>query len=166
MPEAPNPAGKLAAYWGVVQAAVAERATTAELWASLRDAAASEGVDLSGISATAVNQMRAAAARNRNAGENLSRATGTDALTGSMIGSELYPRSAADREASPLWLVRFEHSTIADGIEATDWRTSAFSTLPENVGDLRDMVEADGEDMGDEYGATHVGVGAIIITQV
>jgi hypothetical protein len=160
-----SPGGaKLLAYWGSIQAGVAQRMGTAELWASVRFAATTDGFDISGATAIDMGQLRSLAASNRHAMDTLNRASGSAGLDASMIGRDLAGELRGYSLDQPQWLVRFEHNTITDQESVTQWRASLYSgTLPGTVNDLVSQLEADGELLSSEYGSEHVSIGAIRI---
>jgi hypothetical protein len=165
---------KLLAYWGNIQSAVSQRASTADLWAAVRGAADAEGVSLAGISVTDMSGLRGLAAGQRNAMDNLQRTSPDQVITGTMIATDLSSRPLADQTLVPSWIVRFEHDVTIDGELVTVWRSSVFDgSLPPTVGDLRDAVNADAEAMATSgsggltaESVTHLGVGRMQISAV
>lgn len=158
---------QLLAYWGNIQAAVSQRASTAELWDAVRQASAAEGVQLIGVSATDMSSLRAIASAQRNAMEQLAALRPDGAITGTMIASDLSARPLADQALAPSWIVRFEHDVTINGELQTLWRSSVFEgSLPPTAGALRSAVEGDAGALAEDYGVTHVGVGRIQISAV
>lgn len=158
---------KLLAYWGTIQAAVSERAGTAELWAAVRDAAASEGMPLQGVSAADMSVLRGIAGRQRTAMETLAGAAPGDAITGAMIAPELGSDGVVQLGEVPAWNVRFLHYTEADGEPSLTWRTDVFKGyLPPTKQELQDQLNQDAANMAADYGESHSGIGAVMITQL
>lgn len=132
---------KPAAWWGTILAAARERATTAEVWGAIREYADQAGVALPSNLFAEVNRMRGLASGLRRSSEVLSQARSSDAITASMIGSQLYARSPTERELAPLYHVRFEMVSSVAGQLSRDWYTLEYSgRLPGTVGALMDDV--------------------------
>ncbi len=161
-------------FWGNIQSAVSQHVGTAELWAAVRDAAAAEGVELRGISATDMSALRGLAAGQRNASTNLLRAGPGDVITGPMISQDLSSRGLADQALAPSWIVRFEQDLNFSGELMTVWRSSVFEgSLPLTVNDLRNQLDQDAEQLLasssggiDATSAVHIGIGSIQISAV
>lgn len=147
-------------YWGTVRGAVAQRASTADVWGAIRDMAAASGLPNLGISLQDFNQLRSAAVGVRNAGETLAKAPAEWGLNSSMIGVTPYARSLADRANTPQWSVGMYHTTAdLEGNESTDYRMVRFTgQLPATKADLELALEQDAEALADKYGRTHVGI--------
>lgn len=158
---------QLLAYWGNIQSAVSQRASTQDLWTAVRDAAATEGVSLKGVSAIDMNLLRSIAAGQQRATQALSSAPMNQAIDPSMIARDVSARDQASQNLAPAWLVRFEHQVLIEGETVTQWRTSTFEGfLPGTKAGLLNIVNADAVAMADDYGITHVGVGAVQISAV
>lgn len=157
----------LLAYWGNIQSAVSQRASTQDLWSAVRDAAATEGVQLKGVSAIDMNLLRSIAAEQQRSMQTLASAPLSQAIDPSMIARDVSARDQAAQNLAPAWLVRFEHQVLVEGETVTQWRTSTFEGfLPATKADLLDQVGNDAIAMADDYGTTHVGVGAVQISAV
>lgn len=155
---------KLLPLLGPIQEGAAAHLDTAELWASIRDAAAAEGYDISGAGATDLNQLRAWASGNVYAAEAVQRAGPGRSLDSSMIGRELYAGEGVIEGRQQLYNIRFEHTVIENGVELQLWRTSQISgLLPPTIDDLEAMMEGDAESLADEYNQSHVSIGSISI---
>lgn len=158
---------RLLAYWGNIQAAVAERVSTAELWSRVRAAAEQEGVSLHGVGAIDMGRLRSIAAAQRGAMAALGGARRDQAITGAMIASDLSARPLQDQLLAPSWIVRFEHDIVVEGELRTVWRSSVVDGgLPATVQDLYDRVSEDAEAMAEDYDVSHAGVGRIQISAV
>lgn len=158
---------QLLAYWGTIQQAVSERASTADLWASVREVAAAEGVQFIGVSATDMSSLRGLAAGQRNAMETLQAAGPNQAIDATMIATDLSTRNQAAQNLAPSWLVRFEQDITVGGQLQTVWRTSTIDGfLPATKSDLLSQVTTDAQGMADDYGVTHVGIGRMQISAV
>jgi hypothetical protein len=158
-------ATKLLAYWGNIQSAVAARASTAELWATVRDAAAADNFDISPANAVDMGQLRSLAAGNRNASAAFNAASENQSLDSSMIGSELYTPNESNPAAERLYLVRFQQTVLEDEAETTIWRTDMFrGLLPPTKSDLMAQLDNDAQNLADEYNQTHIGIGDVAIS--
>lgn len=167
MPELGPGGGKLLGYWGVIQQSVAQRLSTAELWQSVREAAAADGYDISGAGAIDMGTLRSLAASQREADAMLARASPDVGLQASMIGTDLAGFLRPNASASPQWLVRFQHNTIEDGQDVQHWRTSLFTgALPPTKADLLAQLDADGELLSQDYNSDHISIGDVAISQL
>lgn len=134
------------AYWGVIQSAVYQGATTQDVWGALHDAAANLGMTSIGADAIQVGQLVSLAVKMRNAAGNLTNAAPGTPIDSSMIGMDI---TAATRGLSNLtaqyqtrYLIEYQTAT---GI-VQEWRTGQIMEgLPDSVDDLID----DGIEIGD-----------------
>lgn len=155
---------KPAAWWGTILAAARERATTAQVWQAIREYATDAGLPLPADLFSQVNRMRALASGLRNSSEALNRASPADAITGAMIGQQLYARTATERALAPLYHVRFEMVSSTAGQVSRDWYTLEYSgTLPGTVGQLQDDVLEYALGLSSGYGVEFHGLGAVEI---
>lgn len=147
-------------YWGTVRGAVAQRASTADVWAAINDYAANQQMTSTGVSLQDFNQLRSAAVGVRNAGERLAKAPAGNAIDSSMIGVTPYARAQTERNNTPQWSVGIYHTTSNDaGDESTDYRMVRFTgQLPATKADLELAIEQDAEALAEKYGRTHVAV--------
>ena len=164
----PNPGDRRYLMWyGTVEAAARDRATTADLWSRLRDHAESLGLSGPGLTIGQVNQLRGLASGVINAERNLGRAQPEYGIDSGMIAGAPWARDLAERDALPMFQVRFEHQVIVDGVPQSEWRTVMYrGQLPSSVGALQEDIEGDAQEMADNYGQEHVGVGTITILAV
>jgi hypothetical protein len=158
---------QLLLYWGNIQQSVSARASTADLWANVKAAAAAEGNSLGGVRMTDMNGLRSIAASQRSAMDNLQAARVDSVITGNMLGRDLSSRGLTDQSLAPRFLVRFEHDVTVGGQLQTFWRSSFFDgSLPTTKGDLMSAVNQDAQALADDYDVTHAGVGRIQISAV
>ena len=151
-------------FWGAIQLATRIHATTAELWSAIRSAADAGGVTIPQGMFKEVNRLRAAAAQLRNASETLMGGSLTDAITGAMVGQQLYARSGEARSLAPAWHVRFELSTTVGTETSTGWYVMQYQgALPSTIGELYDDLEAYSAGLGESYG---VSVGDITAIEI
>lgn len=128
------------AFWGVIQAAVRERAPTAEVWRAIRERASEAGWSLPRGMFGEVNRMRSLAASLRTSAEQLARARPEDAITGPMVGRLPYARPAESQAVLPAWHARLELRVVRAGVETSEWLTLQWQgALPATVGALREQ---------------------------
>lgn len=154
-------------YWGVIEHAARERMNTADLWAAIRDQAAAAGLDRPGVTAQDVSRLRGIAGSIRGADRQLDRANAEYGLTGAMISRAPWARDFAAMNTSPMHQVRFEHQFTREGEPVTEWRSVMFQgALPTTVAELMAALDFDAQQMADNYGYEHVGIGAVSILAV
>lgn len=162
MPELSNAAVKALAYWGVIEYAANNRFTTADLWNALRDEAERLGLSSPGVTVRGVAQLYGLAVANQSAARRLERQRDQFAVTANLIGHYPTERPLTEQNALGMWQVRFQHTTLTETGEFTEWRTVMFrGALPATVGDLRDAVEADANELAADYGTEHVGIDSL-----
>lgn len=148
-------------YWGSVYGAVNQRASTADVWAAIRNQVESVHGSSFGITLQDFNQLRSQAVAVRNSVEHFNGSPLESGLTGESIGNVPWQRDQGARNASPIYQVRFAH-TAADkfsGEESTDYRSVTFTGgLPETKQALIDAVNRDAEALADNYDTDHVGI--------
>jgi hypothetical protein len=154
-------------YYPEIQGSVSSNASTADVWAAIRDRAGELGLGTPGVTIQGVNELRSYAAQIRNASQRLNKAPDNYALEANMIAQAPWSRSITDQEAEPMWQVRFQHTTLHDGVETTEWRTSVFrNALPPTVGALARDVESDAYEMAADYGFEHTGIDNIAVLAI
>lgn len=164
-PDGLNPRALM--FWGTIEGAARDRATTADLWSRLQDHADSLGLSGPGLTLADVNALRGRASEFINAERSLTRASDDYGIDASMIANAPWQRGIAERNALPMYQVRFEHQVIIDGVPQTKFRSVMFrGQLPATVGDLEDQIEGDAQEMADNYEEEHGGIGAISVLRV
>lgn len=154
-------------YWNEIQASVSQRASTAEVWTAIREAAAREGLDSPGISLQAVNELRSYGAQIRNAGERLMGEPAQNGLTGSHIAEAPWSRPMDERAASPMLQVRFELQMIRDGQLVSEWKTLVHSgRTPTTIADLQRIIERAGMSLAASYDSDYAGYGDISALEI
>lgn len=163
-----TPAGRKAlAYWGEIEFAARERLTTADLWASLQDAAERLGLSSPGITVQGISNLRAFAGSIQRAEQRFERARDTENIAGHHIGDAPWARSLPEQNALNIFQVRYQHTFLQDGEEQTEWRTSVFTgRMPGTVGELRAAISEDANELARKYGVEHVDFGAVQILRV
>jgi hypothetical protein len=158
---------KLLPYWGIIVTSVAQRASTADLWAAVRAGAQIEGNQLTGVRVQDMNVLRSIAASQQRSISSLQSLLPGNALDARNIGRDLSSRSLQDQSLAPRWIVRFEHDVVVQGQLQTLWRSSVFEgQLPSTKGDLMNALESDAAELAKDYDVTHVGIGRFSIAAV
>lgn len=160
MPDLSDAARNALAYWPQIEYAAANRMPTAQLWDTLNAAAADLGLDTPGVTLQGVNELRHLATTIQASSARLERSDPSYRLEGNLVSEAPWSRSLAERDAMPMFQVRYQHTTVGPNGEETNWRTSTFhGQLPGTIGDLFDAIEEDAEHLADKYGHSHVGTG-------
>jgi hypothetical protein len=155
---------KLVTYWGGIQAAATGREGVAGAWARVNALAAADAYTVKGGTIFDMNTLYSRAVANRNAAESLAAAPSPGTIDYTMMGSELYARPIAEQNLSPLYLVRFEHNVLENGEPAMLWRTDVFrGLLPPTKDQLIEQLDSDAQLLGEEYGQSHVSIGAVSV---
>lgn len=155
-------------YWGVIERAVADRLTTADLWSDIRDAADELGLESPGVTVRGVNELRRLANTIQNSGRQFERATDETGLDARMMGEAPWSRPLAEQNALGIYQVRYQHTYVTAEGPQTEWRTSVFNAadMPDTVGELRDAIGQDAQQLADKYGVSHVEFGSVQILSV
>lgn len=155
------------AWWGVIQAGVSERLTTAELWDRINERAAELGVAGPVGGATGINEVRSIAAQLRNSSEVLGAAPDTYAITGSMLSGLPYGKGVGQGAGPRLFDVRVNYTALRAGVAEESYVTLRYTGgLPATVGELRSEAQLVTESLVEGYGAALTGVGAIQIGEL
>jgi hypothetical protein len=147
-------AGKYAYAWGTIQAQSSQRASTAEVFAAVKQIAEDLGMDTPPGMFRAVNEMRSLAVQMRNAGQAFNRASPEARLTASLAPPDINARALADRNIFPEYLARFEmtHRT-AEGELVTITRSMRDTWQPGlTVGDVTSTVAEVALGLANDYG--------------
>jgi hypothetical protein len=164
------------AYWGTIQSAVSQRATTAEVWSAIRDAQAAEPGGGGLVTLVGVNEVRAAAAAIRNTSERLGSARALEdrsglsqSITSQMMSTAPWSRAPGVLSTLADYQVRFEARLITPlGESITQNLTAMFPAgqLPATVGDLIDALATFAPASGSLQQGEFDGVGAVSIVAV
>jgi hypothetical protein len=154
------------AWWGTIQAAVGERASTAEVWSAIQARSAELGLATPPGMFQAVNEIRAQAAELRNASSRLAAADPAEAITGRFLAP--LPYGAIGPAAGPrLFDVRVNYTAVGPTGEVSDYITLRYTGgLPPTVGELRDEAQLATESLVEGYGRSFTGLGAIEIGEL
>lgn len=167
MPDLSDDARRAMKFWGEIETAASERMTTADLWASLHDAAAELGLDSPGVTLRGVNELRSLATTIHASGRRFERAHDNVSLEGKYVAEAPWSRDLAQRDALGMYQVRFQHTTLGPDGPTTDWRTSVFyGKLPGTVGELRAALAEDAEQMANKYGVSHADFSSVQIMSI
>lgn len=159
MPDLSDEARAALAYWPQIEYAAANHLPTAALWDTLKAAASDLGLESPGVTLQGVNQLRSMATTIQGASARLERSDPSYRMEGRLISEAPWSRSLAERDAMPMYQVRYQHTTVGPNGEETSWRTSTFhGQLPSTIEDLYDAIDEDAEHLADKYGHSHVGV--------
>lgn len=103
----------------------------------------------SGYDPIGVSGLYGAVNRNFRAAYNLAQAGESDQLTGNMIGSDLFGRSAQDQAVNPMWraTVTVTYADQFGQVQEGTFTQFYHSRLPPTVGSLRQHVALDVQDM-------------------
>lgn len=163
-------------YWGAIQSAVAERATTGQIWDAIRADAAAVPGGAPLPSFAGVNAVRSMAAAIRNSSEALAGALDTEQRTGlaqgidsSMMALAPWSRDATAIATMANYQVRFQASFQApDGSQFSQWLTMKFdpSNMPGTVGELADALDGMGASNYTPAGGEYLGADSLSITVV
>lgn len=155
---------KAMTYWGAIQASVAQRATTAELFSAIRGAAGLAPGESLGVSASVISQLRGMAAGIRNASEALGSAAPDQAIGPSMISGVPWGRSQAQQDLVGIWQVRFLQDVSTEEGTQQVWRTTLFQgVLPATVGSLFGQLDDVADTMASSYGQGNLGYSQVSI---
>jgi len=149
--------GILRLLGGAIEGAVEERATTSELWQTMREAAEARGIELKGVGIQDVNRLRSAMAAVRNAGNLLSQALETyqttqqdQAITGQMIGRSWWGHDITQQLAAPEYRLQVEWKVVNPeylaGVEGapetiSQWTGVIKSTQPLTTSELQSWID-------------------------
>lgn len=154
-------------YWGSIEGAVRQGASTAQVWDAIKSHQASLGDNAPAIDIRDVSRMRSRAAEIRESARQLSTVDPTGPVLGNYMSIAPWARDANARNTLAMYQVRFEHTFEEDGQEKSQYRTVTFQgLLPPTVQDLMDTVDNDAEAMADEYGTSHRSIGNISILAI
>ena len=152
------------AWWGVIQSAVRDRASTAEVWQAIRSFGEEAGVKYPAGMLQEVNRMRSQAAALRNASEYLDRASTTDALTSRMLAPLPYARSAVEQDLARSFHVRVGYTARKGSETESSYITLSYTgQLPATVGELYADAQVATAATVDTYGGELIGLDAIEI---
>lgn len=155
------------AWWGVIQAGVTERLTTAELWDRINERAAELGVAGPVGGALGINEVRSIAASLRNSSERLTGAPATDAITSTYLAALPYGHAPGAGAGPRLFDVRVNYTAIRGGVPESSYVTLRYTGgLPATVGELREDAQLVTESLVEGYGASLTDVGAIQIGEL
>lgn len=143
--------------WGVLSGQVSDRATTAQIFDSLRAEAQAHGNDWGPRGAIIVGQLRSVAVQIRTASEAITR----DGMTGTILAEHIadapWGRSAVQQSLAPRFMIRALVSSAnpeavagVAGVPASleQWVTHYPGTLPDTLDELVQQVIAQSSESG------------------
>lgn len=150
-------AQKALAYWGVIELAAETRASTADLWSWIRDAADELGLASPGVTVQGVSELRGRAGQIQEASRQFARLGPNQRVRGATVAHPPWQRDAGSRRAQPKFAVRYRHTVSRGGVLETAWKTSVFlGTLNHTAGQLLRDVELDARHLANKYNTEHV----------
>lgn len=155
------------AFWGVVQGQVAQRASTADLWAAIEARATELGVPLPAGMFQAVNELRSAGVQLRESSARLSGAPGENAITSDYIASLPYGPSRAPA-APRTFDVRVNYTSVKAGEPNEGYIRLLYdsASLPGTVGELRAEAFDVASALVESYGESFVNMGDLEIGEL
>lgn len=168
MTNEPSRSIPIAQYWGVIRGQIAARATTAQLWSAVRNAAAAEGYTTLTGGLAEMNRLRGLGTGLRAAAERFAKARGSAGIESSMFAPDVSARSIPGLSVTPTYRVSFVHTTVdLQGILRTQYRIVSFPLqLPSTKDALIAELDADAGALAGKYGEQHLSVGHIEIAVV
>lgn len=151
------------AWWGVIQSAVRDRATVAEVWGTIRAFGEANNIAYPPGMFQDVNRMRSQAASLRNSSERLGRAGPDTALTSDLLAQLPYARTSVEQALASQYHVRVGYTARKGSETETSYITLAYSQLPSTVGDLYADAQVATAATVDTYGGELIGLDAIEI---
>lgn len=159
MPLSPE-SERFAWAWGSIVGQVAERASTAQVFAAVNQAAEDAGFDTGPGLWQAVNEMRSMAAVMRNGAEAFQAANPDATFTWQLAPLDINARDPETRALFPEYLVRFDMTYLDDqGEEVTSTKTMRGDWAPGmTVQDVLGEVNEAAEGLAMEYGVELISV--------
>jgi len=156
----------LSQFYGFILAGAAGGVSTHDLWSTVQTAALEQaGSPLSGVTIMDMNVLRGLAGSQLAAAAAFAAASDVQGITSGMMANELDQRPWAERQSSPEYIVRFEHTFYTPDQEiSTEWRTTVWHQLPVTKRLLMDQLEEDAEGLSEKYQVESIGVGSVMIT--
>lgn len=155
-------------YYGIIESAARQGLGTAATWDLIKAEAATLGLTSPGISAAAVSELRGRAVGVQRSEARIAQAADHLAIGREFTADAPWARGDNEQAALTRWQVRFEHTTEGPNGTTTEWRTAMLqgTGIPDTFGDLRDILDTEGDELADSYGTTHVSIGAVQILVV
>lgn len=152
------------AWWGVIQGAVRERASTAEIWQAIREFGERNDVAYPPGMFGEVNRIRGQAAQLRNASERLGRATPDTAITSQLLAPLPYARGSVEQALAQQFHVRVGYTARKGAETEQSFITLSYSgQLPGTVGELYADAQLATSATVDTYGGELIGLEGIEI---
>lgn len=163
-PELPNQAERMLGYFGGILGQTLNRASTADIWNTIKAQAANSGTSFFFGAGNAVSTLRGIAGQARTALETFGAANRTDNITSNMVWTAPWSNPARGTLTPQQYRVRFELTTLSsEGDEETLWKSFLTKELPDTVGGLLDNLDDAGNSLAAEYNRQFVSVGRVLI---
>jgi hypothetical protein len=158
----------LANWWDLAQYAANHDYTSTDLISAASDIARQAGQSISAEENRAIAVLYGYARRIFNSAGELEGAPGDAVIGPEMMAIPPWARDEQVMATTPVWHVTFEFAYVDQaGNPQADHRTSVQEmTLPDTVGELADLVDADAQAMADKYGVQFVSATMIQILAV
>ena len=154
-------------FYGPLLSSAAQRETTAQMWARLRDFAQRSEVSFPSDIFRQVNSLRSNASSVQAASRNLDRSPGSDTITGGLIGRPIYGRPSASFDTLPQYEARFRLTVQGPEGQAEQWvRVTYGADLPDTVGQLLDELDTFAQDLYAGYGQELVSWDSPMLNQI
>lgn len=154
-------------YYGAIEHAARQGASTADIWSQLRGMADNAGLPRVGLSASQVSTLRGQAGRRIAAERSFAGLADDFGIGPRDVVVPPWARPLAERNATPDYAAQFLHTFTDNGVQRSEWRTVRFSDgFPATAGDIRRAIELDAQAMADKYGVQHLGVSNIALLAV
>lgn len=155
------------AFWPQIEEAARSGMTTKALWANIDRAAEELGTGRTGLTVQGVSGLRSKAVGIQRREGEFSRLADIKRISGTNFVVAPFARTPGEMRASPMFSVRFEHTTSKNGELSTAWRTSVFEGKPPaTAGELRRMVRLDAEQMAKKYGLEDGGIDSLQLLSI
>lgn len=155
------------AWWGTIQASVAARDTTQEVWDKIAARSAELGLATPPGMFQAVNEIRSAAAQLRNASANLNAAAAESSILGGHVAFLPYGTEAGARAGPRQFDVRVNYTAVRGGVQEESYVTLRYSGgLPATVGELREDAQMVAESLVEGYGASLTAVNGLEVGEL
>lgn len=133
--------------FGSILSGAYNHSSTSDIWSALQDAAASQGLETVGLSATDVSQLRSYASQMVDAAGQLAAADPAAGLDASMIGYAPWSMDVNTLAVAPEYWARVEMTTADEqGAQTTGWFTmTGINSLDMTAGDLNSLIQLNAE---------------------
>lgn len=129
-------------YWGVIRGQVANRASTADLWAAINDFREQQGLGSIPGGIGAISKLRSLAVSQRSAVEMFAQADAHQTIDASWIAQDITSRPPDEQALTPMWKINFGVTRLTETGSETGWMTYvAIGALPPTKDDIVGLVQ-------------------------